>query len=88
MKMVCIRGTQDIKMLSWRKAKSTVEHLFIAAKNLKLPTEPGEMAEDLKRCYTAAKIVRIDASSSRAMAVIREGSWPVAVDNALACWPG
>jgi hypothetical protein len=65
-------------MLSWRKAKSAVERLFIAAKNLKLPTELGEMVEDWKRCYTAAKILRIDVSSSRVMAVIREGSWPVA----------
>lgn len=55
-----------------------MERLFIAAKNSKLPTEPGDMVEDVKRCYTTAKILRIDASSSRAMAMIREGSLPVA----------
>jgi hypothetical protein len=59
-------------------SKEDVERLFVAATNSKLPTEPGEMVEDVRRCYTAAKILRIDASSSRAMAMIREKPWPVA----------
>lgn len=59
-------------------SREDVERHFVAAKNSKLPVESREMVEDVKRCHTAAKILRIDASSSRAMAVIREGSWPVA----------
>ncbi|KAH6704336.1 hypothetical protein BKA61DRAFT_703164 [Leptodontidium sp. MPI-SDFR-AT-0119] len=61
-----------------KPSKEDVERLFVAATNSKLPTEPGEMAEDVKRCYTVAKILRIDASSSKAMAMIREQPWPVA----------
>ena len=57
-------------------SREDVERLLVATKNSKLPAEPEEMV--VKRCHTAAKILKINASSSRAMAVIREGCWPVA----------
>ena len=59
-------------------SKKDVERLFVATTNSNLPNEPGEMVEDVRRCYTAAKILRIDATSSRAIAMIRERPWPVA----------
>jgi hypothetical protein len=59
-------------------SREDVERLLFATQNSKLPTEPGEMVVDLKRCHTAAKILKINASSSRAIAMIREGCWPVA----------
>jgi hypothetical protein len=55
-----------------------VERLLIATKKSKLLAEPDEMVIEVKRCYTAAKILKINVSSSRVMAVIREGCWPVA----------
>lgn len=48
-------------------SKEDVERLFVAATNSKLPTEPGEMVEDVRRCYTAAKILRMH---------LRAGQWP------------
>lgn len=59
-------------------SRKDVERLLVATKNSKLPAEPGDMVADMKRCYTAAKILKINASSSRAIAMIREGCWPVA----------
>lgn len=59
-------------------SREDVERLYVAAKNSALPAEPGEMIEDVKRCYTAAKIMRIDVSSSRATAMIKEGPGTVA----------
>jgi hypothetical protein len=59
-------------------SREDVERLLIVTKNSKLSAEAGEMVIDVKRCYTAAKILKINASSSRAMAMIREECWPVA----------
>jgi len=59
-------------------SREDVERLLIITQNSKLPAEPGEMVVDVKRCHTAAKILKINASSSRAIAMIREGCWPVA----------
>jgi hypothetical protein len=59
-------------------SREDVERLLVATKNSKLPAEPEEMVAEVKRCHTAAKILKINTSSSRAMAVIREGCWPVA----------
>lgn len=59
-------------------SREDVERLYVAAKNSTLPAESGEMIEDVKWCHTAAKVLRIDASSSRARAMIKEGPRTVA----------
>ena len=59
--------------------RGDVERLHAAAKDSKSLAKSGGAAEDAKRFYVAAKILKIDAFASRAMAMIREeGSWPVA----------
>jgi hypothetical protein len=35
------------------------------------------MIINVKRCYTIAKILKINISSSRAIAIIKEGCWPM-----------
>jgi energy-converting hydrogenase A subunit M len=59
-------------------SREDVELRYVAANNSTLPAVSGEMIEDVKRCYTAAKILRINASSSRATAMIKEESRPEA----------
>jgi hypothetical protein len=49
-----------------------MERLLVATQNSKSLAEPGETVAVVKRCHTAAKILKINASSSREIAMIRE----------------
>jgi hypothetical protein len=63
--------------------REDIECLYITAKNPEPRAKSGEIAtfidvEDLKNFYVAAKARKVDASSRRAMFMVRE-AWPAAV---------
>lgn len=59
-------------------SREDVERLLIT-KNSKLLAEPKEIIVKVKRYYTIVKILKINISLSREIAVIREGYWPIVV---------